>query len=365
MTDREPPLPNSVSPRRMDGEILAAFRLQAAACRGLGSPFTAAICEALARGLDGASGFGRRILSWSGRPKADALALRAAGALHVLARSGRAPQLARVYPPNVADEQALWPAIAAAIAEHDVRLTDFLDSPPQTNEAARSAVILGGALIIAAETGLPLQTCEIGASAGLNLHFDRYFYELAGRTWGDDAAAVRLACAWSGVLPPLDAPLRLLGRAGCDANPLDPLLRSDRERLLSYVWPDQSQRLARMEAALAFAGARAERVERADAAQWSARRLLEPAPCSCARVLLHTIVWQYLPTDTRAHLSRLIEAAGAAATRDRPFAWLRMEADGDPGSAAVTLNLWPGGGARRLGRADFHGRWVRWSDGAT
>ncbi|PWB82371.1 MAG: DUF2332 domain-containing protein [Methylocystaceae bacterium] len=353
-------LPHGSTPT---GDILSSFAGQATACRNLGSPFTALLCDVLARGLDDKSAFGQRILSWVGRPKADALPLRAAGALHFLARSGAAPRLERVYPPHVANEAALASAIHAAIADHDALLTGFLDSPPQTNETARSAVILGGALIVANETRLPLQTFEIGASAGLNLHFDRYFYDLGGGRWGDPAADVRLSCAWSGAQPPLDAPLHIAGRAGCDLNPLDPRERSDRERLLAYVWPDQADRLSRMERALAHAASHEERVERTDAADWLERSLSSPATPGCARVVLHTIVWQYLPSQTKARLSSLIEAAGRAATRAAPFAWLRMEADGDPGSAAVTLTLWPEGRERRLGRADFHGRRVRWTDG--
>lgn len=348
------------TPARMVGDVLASFEGQAAACRNLGSPLTALVCDTLARRLDERSGFGRRILSWNGRPKADALPLRAAGALHFLARSGEAPLLARAYPPNETDETALEDAIHAAIADHDAFLTSFLDSPPQTNEAARSAVILGGALIVARETGLPLRTYEIGASAGLNLHFDRYSYELGSARWGDAAADVRLSCAWSGAAPSLDAPLRVIDRAGCDIKPLDPRNRADRERLLAYVWPDQAERLTRMERALAHAARRGERVASAEAADWLERRL-SASRTDCVRVLLHTIVWQYLPSQTKARLSSLIESTGAAATCDSPFAWLRMEADGDPASAAVTLTIWPDGRERRLGRADFHGRWAEWS----
>ena len=38
-----------------------------------------------------------------------------------------------------------------------------------------------------------------------------------------------------------------------------------------------------------------------------------------------------------------------------------MEADGGDPGAAITLTLWPGGETQPLGRADFHGAWVRWS----
>jgi hypothetical protein len=40
-----------------------------------------------------------------------------------------------------------------------------------------------------------------------------------------------------------------------------------------------------------------------------------------------------------------------------------MEADDRPGSAALTLRLWPGDHRLSMGRADFHGRWVEWDAG--
>ncbi|MBX3493991.1 MAG: DUF2332 family protein, partial [Parvibaculum sp.] len=185
-----------------------AFRRQALGCRQLGSPFTARVCEALVDGLTGDTGFGARILGWNGNPVNDALALRAAGALNALARSGGCAELAAAYPPHEADDERLSNAIAAAMTGHDDFLTRFLDSAPQTNEVARSNALLGGALQIAAATDMPLALHEIGSSAGLNLVFDRYGYDLGKATWGAPDAAVTIAAEWTGVLPPLDAPLR-------------------------------------------------------------------------------------------------------------------------------------------------------------
>jgi hypothetical protein len=339
----------------------AAFAFQATACRDLASPFTAAVCEALAQSLDENSAVGRRIWSWGARAKADALALRAAGALHFLARSGEAPGLAAAYPPNAFDAAALASEIARAIETHDDFLAGFLVRPPQTNEAGRSSVVLGGALIVAAATGLPLETFEIGASAGLNLHFDRYAYDLRGGAFGARSAALRLSCDWRGAAPALDAALRIVARAGCDVDPLDPGDADHRARLLAYVWPDQAERLARMETALALAAAHRERVERADAGDWLAARLSTPPARSVARFVYHTVVWQYLPLATKRCAMAALEAAGASATRETPLALLQMEADGDTRSAALTLTLWPGGESFALGRADFHGRWAEWS----
>jgi hypothetical protein len=339
----------------------ACFTTQAAACRNLGSPFTAALCDVLRSEVDAQSAFGRRILGWGKRATADALALRAAGALHFLARSGRAPELAAAYPPHDFDETPLRRALAGAVAAHDDFLAGFLDRPPQTNETARSSILLGGALHVASVVERPLEILELGASAGLNLHFDRYGYDLGLGRWGPPDAALRLVCDWRGAPPPLDAPLEIAERAGCDVAPLDPSRAADRERLLAYVWPDQAERLARMETALTLAARRDERVVRADAADFLAARLAAPVAPGRARLLHHTIVWQYLPLATKTRAKALIETAGAAATRDTPFAWLRMEADGDLRSAAVTLTLWPRGETVALGRADFHGRWAQWN----
>jgi len=338
-----------------------AFRRQALGCRHLGSPFTARVCEALADGLTRETGFGARILGWAGHPVNDALPLRAAGALNALARSGDDAALAAAYPPHEADDVVLHGAIAAAMARHDEFLTRFLDSAPQTNEVARSNALLGGALHIAAATGLPLAVHEIGSSAGLNLAFDRYTYELGAARWGAADAAVKIVAEWTGALPPIDVPLRVVARAGCDINPLDPV--HDRDRLLAYIWPDQQARLARIAAALTEAARTGSKVEKADAAEWVEKHFGAAGETGAVRVLMHTIVWQYLPKDTQGRIEAAMAAAGTRATKDAPVAWLRAEPDEiDKLSAAVTLTLWRGGDAetRTLGRTDFHGRWTKW-----
>ena len=347
----------------MSTPLLEAFQFQATACRSMGSPFTADICELLAVRLEETSRFGRRVLGWPGDPFADALALRAASGFHALKRAGRVPALRTVYPPNTYDRESLSASIHAAIGAEDDFLHDWLNSPPQTNEIARSSVLLGGALLLGERFGLPLDWHEIGASMGLNLGFDRYRYELGSDCWGDRDAAVLIRSEWRGKAPALAAPVQVLRRAGCDITPLDPGSRADRERLLAYIWADQSERLARAEAALDVAAAAPWRVERADAAAWTERHLTAPQADGVVRVLAHTVMWQYLPEPTRGAISASIARAAERARPDAPFAWLRMEADGQRGSASVRLTSWPRGDEREIARADFHGRFVDWTTG--
>src|SRR5262245_21632132 len=119
----------------MPPEIRDRFLGQAKACRDLGSPFTARLCELLAHRLDGTSRFAKRIFDWPPeRALDDALALRTAAGFHALVRSRRAAELVATYPPHDASDDALWSAVQSAIRAHDGFLHDYLDSPPQTNE---------------------------------------------------------------------------------------------------------------------------------------------------------------------------------------------------------------------------------------
>jgi hypothetical protein len=338
------------------------FEIQAKASDELGSPFTAMLCRVLGQQLDLETSFGRTILEWPGDPLADNIALRACGALHALKLAGWEPELAKVYPPGLPSVHTLWFAIAEVLKHHDAFLTARLATAPQTNEVARSGLLLGGMLHLAKRTGLPLALYEIGASAGLNLGFDAYRYHLApGREWGRADAPLTIDCAWRGNLPPLDAPLRVISRAGCDLRPVDPANRDDAERLMSYVWPDQTHRLERTAAALKLAAAEGRQVEQADAAEWLGRQWSAPQKPGTARVLFHTIVWTYLPADIKAAIEVYLARLGESATPDRPLARFAFEQDATPGSGAMTLTLWPTGETINLGRGDFHGRWAEWS----
>jgi len=209
---------------------------------------------------------------------------------------------------------------------------------------------------------LPLALFEIGASAGLNLLADRYRYRLAGAELGPTDAKLTLAPEWTGPPPPLDAALRVQARRGCDVSPIDLRDAHQRERLASYVWPDQPERLARLEAAIATAlAAEPFVVDAADAADWVETRMPAVAPAGVARVLFHTIVWSYLPEHTRQRISSHFAAIGAAATAEAPIAWLRFElAPSTEAKTEIRLTTWPGGRDQVLGDAHPHGAAVRW-----
>lgn len=187
--------------------VRAAFEAQEAHCAGMGSPFTARLSRLCAARLVPGDAVSDRLLGWTGdpSPRADGLPLRLAGALHWIVLSGEMPALAAVYPPNEASDDALWAGVTSAFEAFAPLILERLEGPPQTNETARSAALCPGMLTVAALTGLPLVTSELGASAGLNLVWDRFAYRFGTADWGEPASAVQIAPDWQGPPPPLPA----------------------------------------------------------------------------------------------------------------------------------------------------------------
>lgn len=349
----------------MDEEtaIPRVLQLQAHGCREMGSPLTADLLERAAADWSNQGPTAALLAPWAGLDArglfTEAVALRLAAALHDLALSGDHPALSAAY--AAGDAGRIWPLALAAMETRGERLARFMGHEPQTNEVRRSAVLLGGFLEIAKATGLPLSIFEIGASAGLNQFWDAYRYELGDvAAWGPADAPLMLSTDWRGPPPPVDAKVQVVTRAACDRRPTDLADPEQRRRLLAYIWADQTDRFARIEAAIGLALRRGVRVETADAVDWTTAQV---APRDgVATVLYHSVFWQYMPPESQAALAQRIEAIGAEASQAAPFAWLRMEPSfTDLATMEILLTLWPGGETRRLGLAHPHGAWVEWT----
>jgi hypothetical protein len=341
-------------------DLAEAFRQQAGYCDALGSPLWAHMMRYAARDIDDGGPVASLLAGWEGDLKSGALALRLFGGIHYLALSNRSPALAARLPSTggvPGDEP--WPALRAAIEASEPLLRRAIASPPQTNEVARSAVLLGGFLRVAQRTGLALRLREVGSSAGLNLAWDRYAYELGPHRWSQPGPALTLKADWQGGVPDLAAPVSIASRAGCDLNPIDLTDPDARLWLQAYIWPDQAQRLALMRQAIENALAMGIAVERASAATWTTEQLAG-RPTGEATVIYHSVVMQYFPVAEREAFIASLSQAGAAATAETPLAWLRMEYDTAMNEFVLRLTLWPGGEDTLLALAHPHGRSIAW-----
>lgn len=341
--------------------VRTAFENQVAYCRDNGAPITALVCDTLG-GLLASDRGGvvmARLREWEGAPLADALPLRIAGGIHALHLSGAATALGAIYAgENPADASE---RIASALEIFDEELLPWLDGPPQTNEAGRSWGF-AAAMLWLAEQGCPPDFAlhELGSSAGINLMMGRYRFDLGGVTLGPADSAMRLTPEWRGASPP-DRQVRIVSAEGCDVAPVDLTDPDQALRLRAYIWPELTERFARMDAAVEAAQADPPRIAHRNAGDFVAEVLArEPQP-GVTRVIMHSVVWQYIPREERDAITTAIEASGAVAAPESPLAWVMLEANRDTHRHELTVQWWPGGAEPvRLATAHPHGAWVEW-----
>jgi hypothetical protein len=348
-------------PRELLGWQLST---QSAACATIGSPLYAHLLAEAAVDVE-RGGPSWTVLEPHVAPgRGDALALRFMAAVHRLVLTRVAPALALHYPSvggTADDGEAAWRSFRDAVEEHADDLRDLVGRHCQTNEVGRAAALVGGFLAVARSTGLPLRVLEVGASAGLNLHWDRFRYGGGGSSWGPPGSPVDLTGLWS-VPPPLPSrPVAVAVRRGCDRSPVDPTSAEGRLALSASVWADQVDRLARLGGALAIASEHPITVDAAPLEVWLAQQLAARTP-HLATVVVHSVVEEYLPAGVRSRFHAVLAEAGRTASPAAPLAWLRLEPVTSLRSHGLRLTTWPSGEDRVLARCGPHGQDVRWHE---
>ena len=334
-------------------EILAArLRRQAAGCSELGSPFYGSLLDASADDVVGGGPVWRVLTGFEAEPGGSALALRLMGAVHRLVLEDTLPELARHYPSTGGDGDAAaaWPVFREAVDGHRARIHELVRGGCQTNEVGRCTSLLGGFLEVAHRSRLSLRILEIGASAGLNLRWDRYRYESPSGSWGDPDSPVRFENSFA-VAPPLNRAADVVERKGCDLNPIDPASEEGALALRSFVWADQLHRLSLLDGAIEVARAATVEVERLDAADFLERELAEPAR-GVATVVFHSVFMQYIAGDTRDRIMSAIRSAARRFGADAPVHHLAME----PGQLTFEVRL----DGELVATTRPHGTGVRW-----
>ena len=285
-------------------EVLAqSLQRQAAGCEDLGSPFYASLLRSASDDLMSEGAVWGVLAGYETEHVDAALALRMMGAVHRLVLMGKLPDLALRYPSagGDGDAQAAWPAFRKALIDRQAEIRALLPRGCQTNEVGRSAALLGGFLEIARRTGNRLRLLELGASAGFNLRWDHYRYESGDGGWGHLESPVCFAHPFE-VPPPLDRHVEVVGRKGCDIDPIDPTTPEGSLTLRSFVWADQKARFKLLEGAIAVARKVPVVVERVDASTFLEREL-ESMRTGVATVVYHSVFIQYVDMDGRRRIA--------------------------------------------------------------
>ncbi len=160
----------------------------------------------------------------------------------------------------------------------------------QTNEPGRCACLMPAL----AQIEGPIALIEVGASAGLCLLPDLYGYD-----WGQKGlpGSPAFPCSASENTPlPVKHP-DIVWRAGLDLNPLDVGDCEDMAWLQTLVWPEDTDRLMRLRAAIKTAKSAKPRVVRGDLT-CDLAPLMNEAPKDATLVVFHTAVLSYISNQS-------------------------------------------------------------------
>jgi hypothetical protein len=245
-------------------------------------------------------------------------------------------------------DDRLTPAFAAFCGRHRDELAGLLrERSTQTNEIRRCIALRLGLHYVHGRWPGPFALVEVGASAGLNLLFDRYDYRIGSRRTAVAAPSpVVVTCAVAEGAPDtpvLPAAPTITHRLGIDRHPVDLSDPEARAWLEAFIWPEQIGELATLRGAVDLAlSTPPAAVVRGDAATDTAR-ILAGLPGTEPVVVFTASLLSYLTADARTvFLAQLREASGR-----RPVAWVFAEAPGLLATAGLDVAALRGPLARR------------------
>jgi len=252
-----------------------------------------------------------------------------------------------------------WSRFRRGVAQRkDALCALMLMRSTQTNEPGRCAALLP----LLAGLPQPLALLEVGASAGLCLLPDFYGYDYGGRLVGPETSVPEppiFPCAVSPATPVPQTLPRIVWRAGIDLNPVDVSAPDQVAWLEALVWPEQTDRLARLRAAIGIAIANKPRLVEGDLRR-DVARLAGEMPRDTTRVIFHTAVLAYVTSpDERAEFARAAASLcdvwiSNEAPRVFPEIAARAGSPGPPGQFLLAVNGTP------VAWADPHGASLAW-----
>ena len=229
-------------------DLLSARFLEFADTECAGLP----LYDRISRGASGDPGFLELLLAAPPGQRRPVLLL---AALHDLVLDQHDVPAARWFPSVTGQPVPIgdpWPDVRETALDHAARLTSVCATRcTQTNEPNRSALWAVAVPWIAADVDTPIALVELGCSAGLNLRWDRVSVELDGHTIRHPGATPVVSTRSRPSRPPVERFPEIVARVGVDTSPVDLTDPIARRWLLACVWPEQTDRLDRFDAAVA------------------------------------------------------------------------------------------------------------------
>ncbi len=296
-------------------------------------------------------------------------------ALHDLALAGRAPALAAAYAAGDGD------AAAGAAIDTLLRMTDSVVAiavrrRTLANETGRCAVLYPAIAEAARRVGAhAVGLIDVGCGAGLSLNTDRVGITCSnGQSLGDPSSPVQMPVSIVGDRPlPARAMPEVVARVGIDLDPVDVTDADDARWLRACVWPDQPERIARLEAEMALAATAPPLLLRGDAIEMMPDAFAR-VPADALPVVTTTWALSQFPLESRLRFLYRLDEASAG----RAVAWVSAEGVGvapaiptlgdrrASGHSIVGLAVLDGSALRAeaIGRCWSQGRFLAWLAGS-
>lgn len=239
-------------------------------------------------------------------------------AVQYLLLKGVEHQLASFYPgiaaaPDEANDP--YPAFHAFCLEHAEAIRPLLATRRvQTNEVGRCACLLPAfGLVARLAQAEPLSLIEIGASAGLNLLWDRYSYDYGdGNLYGAAGSSMRLPCTLRGPkIPSFPSTLPSVAfRIGLDLNPIDISIADEMLWLRGLIWPEHYERVTRLQQAVQIARQEPPLLVSGDALALLPD-VMAQVPTNTALCVFHSFTVNQFSPEQREQLSALLQDLSA------------------------------------------------------
>ncbi len=287
-------------------------------------------------------------------------------AAHSLLLEGKPHALADFYPSvskNPPPESDPYPHFHSFCLENEEEIRTILSTRRvQTNEVKRCACLLPAFGMAGRLSEKPLALVEIGASAGLNLLFDRYRYVYGnGNTLGDERSPVEIRCETRGATaPPIPEGMpETSSRIGLDLAPLDVRRPEDASWLEALIWPEEYEyRAPMLRRAVEVVREDPPEMLRGDALDLLPE-VLSTIPENTAPCVFHTFTVNQFSEEMRERLTNIL----AEHSKVRPvyrvsIEWIYSE------RPLLRLAVFNGGSEKErvLAACDDHGGWIEWRE---
>lgn len=300
-------------------------------------------------------------------------------AVHYLVLDGKGEDLTRIYETAEADRRVLeeaGPGFAQFCSDNEDDIKRLMsERSVQTNEVNRCIGLLPALMVANREMRKPLALIELGASAGLNLLFDRFRYDYTGGpVIGPQGATVRLGTQLRGRVPRLDAATPPTDfRIGIDLDPVDV---NDEDNLLwlrACIFAGDVARDQRLTAAVTLARREWPEVRKGDAVALLPQ-VVEEVPGDLELCIFNSQMMGWMDESQRSGLADAIKAIA----EQRTVWWITFEDDSDVPGLLPMDEIEPNAsvlGLQRLAKHETdsralawmhpHGAWLDWLDSSS